>query len=119
MSDPSVINLDAARNKKAADLKQAKAACDLVYEYLTAVADSQARLAFSVSGPIWHHHQQFAIDINRSQWRRMRSIIRKTLKKAFEVGDNKASALDYADAVFCNRLAVLGAERDGLRRAQR
>ena len=109
MSDPSVINFDAARDK---------AACETVLEYLTAVADSQARLAFSVSGPVWHHHQQFAIDINRSQWRRLRLMIRKTCKKVC-VGDAMAQTLDFADAVFVNRLAVLGDERDGLRRAQR
>ncbi len=114
----AVLDLSAARAKREADLKQAKAACETVLDYLTAVADSQARLAFSVSGPIWHYYQQFAIDINRSQWRRMRSTIRKTLKKAC-VGDAMAQALDFSDAVFVNRLAVLGDERDGLRRVSR
>ena len=113
-----VINLGAARAKRDAELEKAKAACETLVEYLTLIAENQATIAFSVSGPIWHHHRQFAIDINRSQWRRLRSTIRKTCKRVC-VGDAMAQALDFADAVFVSRLAVLGDERDELRRAQR
>lgn len=108
-----IIDLSAARTKRAADLQAATEATNTVLDKVAQIARHYASLAFSVSGPIWLLNEQFAIDINRSQWRRLRSSVRRmTLKARPEV---KVQLLDWADANFTDQLAKLAAERDAKR----
>ena len=112
MSAP-VIDLGAARTKRAADLQAATEATQTVLDNVAEIARDYASLAFSVSGPIWLVSQRFAIDINRSQWRQLRSSVRRMTRKA-QPGV-RAQLLEWAEAVFTDQLAKLAAQRDAKR----
>lgn len=103
-----LIDLTAARAKRAVDLQAAMEATQAVLDNVAEIARGYASLAFTISGPLWSVNQQFAVDINRSQWRRMRSVVRRMTRLAHP--QVKVQLAQWADVNFVDRLMTLGAD---------
>ncbi len=82
---------------------------------VTAMAESYATLAYAVSGPVRLLNEQLAVDINRSQFRRALSTVRKATRGG--VPEVRQQFRDLVGQAFAAKLDGLIRESDRLRGA--
>lgn len=111
----TIIDLDAARAARAADLQAAREMTDAAVASIAALAEGYATLAFSVSGPVRLANEQLAVDVNRSQLRRVIAIVRTATRQA--VPEVRQQFRDLAGQAFAVRLDHLIREHDRQRGA--
>ena len=106
----TIIDLDAARATRASELQAAREATDTVVTAVTKMAESYAEMAFSLSGTIRLQNEQFAVDVNRSQWRRALTTVKNATRKAQP--SVRQQLRDFASHAFAERLHRLIREQD-------
>ncbi len=111
----NVIDLTAARAAKSAELQAAREMTDAAVAGVTAMAESYATLAYAVSGPVRLLNEQLAVDINRSQFRRALSTVRKATRGG--VPEVRQQFRDLVGQAFAAKLDGLIRESDRLRGA--
>ncbi len=111
----TIIDLDTARAARTADLQAAREMTAAAVAGVTALAEGYADLAFSISGPVRLVNERLAVDVNRSQLRRVFATVRKATRQA--VPEVRAQFRDLAGQSFATRLDTLIREHDRQRGA--
>lgn len=111
----TVIDLTAARAARAAELEAIRELTDAARAILTTLGEHYATLAFHISGPVRLLNEQLAVDINRSQLRRVHAIVGRATRGA--TPEIRKDRRDFAGNAFAAKLDGLIREHDRQRGA--
>jgi hypothetical protein len=98
----TIIDLGTIRATRAAEIQTAREMTATAVATVTKVAEAYADVAFSLSGPVRFADEQLAVDVNRSQWRRVLSIVRTSTRQG--TPEIRKALRDVASDAFGRRL---------------
>ncbi len=106
----TIIDLGTVRATRAAELQAAKELTDTAVATVKAAAEGYAEMAFGLSRMVRLHSEQLAVDVNRSQWRRVLATVKAATRQA--TPEIREAFRDIASQAFTERLDHLIREDD-------